>query len=187
MVHQVSIKTLVWLAAMILVIVSWEFVLAQKFENLAPTPPMGWNSWNHFACDIDENTIKEMADKMVSSGMKDAGYAYINIDDCWQGNRDSLGFIHPDTERFPSGIKDLADYVHSKGLKWGIYSCAANKTCGGYPAGRGHEDQDAITYAKWGIDYLKYDWCNTEGLNAIGAYTTMRDALFEAGRPIVFS
>lgn len=185
--YKTPIKSRTWLIVIFLVITTCEFDLAQKFENLAPTPPMGWNSWNHFACDINENTIKEMADKMVSSGMKDAGYVYINLDDCWQGNRDSLGFIHPDSERFPSGIKNLADYVHSKELKLGIYSCAGNKTCGGYPAGRGHEYQDALTYAQWGIDYLKYDWCNTEGLNAVGAYTTMRDALFEAGRPIVFS
>jgi alpha-galactosidase len=124
---------------------------------------------------------------MVSSGMKDAGYIYLNIDDCWHGNRDSLGFIHPDSLKFPSGMKALADYVHSKGLKLGIYSCAGSKTCGGFPAGRGHEYQDALIYAQWGIDYLKYDWCNTEGLNAKGAYITMRDALFTAGRPIVFS
>ena len=166
---------------------SSNFLLAQKFENLASTPPMGWNSWNHFACDINEKTIRDVADALVSSGMKDAGYLYVNIDDCWHGKRDSLGFIHPDPDRFPSGMKVLADYVHTKGLKLGIYSCAGSKTCAGYPAGRGHEYQDALTYAQWGIDYLKYDWCNTEGLNALGAYTTMRDALFAAGRPIVFS
>lgn len=170
-----------------IILFNTNFIYAQKFENLAPTPPMGWNSWNHFACDINEQTIKEMADVMVSSGMKDAGYVYINIDDCWHAERDSLGFIHPNKERFPSGMKALSDYVHSKGLKLGIYSCAGSKTCAGYPAGRGHEYQDALMYAEWGIDYLKYDWCNTEGLNPIGAYTTMRDALFAAGRPIVFS
>lgn len=163
------------------------FVMAQKFENLAPTPPMGWNSWNHFGCNINEEIIKQTADVLVSSGLKDAGYIYLNIDDCWHGERDSLGFIHPDKEKFPSGMKALADYVHSKGLKLGIYSCAGEKTCGGYPAGRGHEYQDAIVYAQWGVDYLKYDWCYTEGLNAIGSYTTMRNALYSAGRPIVFS
>lgn len=160
---------------------------AQKFENLAPTPPMGWNSWNYFACNVSEDLIRKIADSMVSSGMKDAGYVYINIDDCWHGSRDSLGFIHPNSERFPSGMKALADYVHSKGLKLGIYSCAGSKTCGGYPGSRGHEYQDALTYASWGIDYLKYDWCNTDNLNAVGAYTTMRDALYAAGHPIVFS
>ena len=160
---------------------------AQKFNNLALTPPMGWNSWNKFACDVSEVLIRETADAMVSSGLKDAGYEYIVIDDCWQLSRDSLGFIVPDPKRFPSGIKALADYVHSKGLKFGIYSCAGDKTCGGRPAGRGHEYQDAVMYAKWGVDYLKYDWCNTDKLNAEGSYTTMRDALHEAGRPIVFS
>lgn len=162
-------------------------LVGQKFENLALTPPMGWNSWNHFACDVSEEMIREMADVMVSTGMKDAGYEYINIDDCWQGKRDSLGFIHPDLVRFPNGMKALADYVHSKGLKIGIYSDAGWNTCGGHPGSRGYEYQDAMQYAKWGIDYLKYDWCNTEGLNAKGAYLTMRDALKSAGRPIVFS
>jgi alpha-galactosidase len=160
---------------------------AQKFEGLALTPPMGWNSWNTFACNVDEALIREMADAFVSSGMKDAGYTYIVIDDCWHGQRDSLGFIHPDPQRFPSGIKALADYIHSKGLKFGIYSCAGDKTCGGRPGSRGHEYQDAISYAQWGVDYLKYDWCNNTGLNSVGAYTTMRDALYAAGRPIVFS
>jgi alpha-galactosidase len=160
---------------------------AQKFENLALTPPMGWNSWNRFGCEVDENLIRETADAMVSSGMKDAGYLYVNLDDCWHGERDSLGFIHPDSKRFPSGMKALADYVHSKGLKLGIYSDAGWKTCGGRPGSRGHEYQDALTYAKWGVDYLKYDWCNTEALNAEGAYLTMREALYAAGRPIVFS
>jgi alpha-galactosidase len=159
----------------------------QKFDQLAKTPPMGWNSWNKFSCNVNEKIIRETADAMVSSGMKDAGYLYINIDDCWQGKRDSLGFIHPDPDRFPSGMKALADYVHSKGLKLGIYSDAGAQTCGGRPASRGHEYQDAITYAQWGIDYLKYDWCNTDDLNAVGAYTTMRDAIYSAGRPMIFS
>lgn len=159
----------------------------QKFDKLALTPPMGWNSWNRFACDVNEELIRATADAMVSSGMKDAGYQYVNIDDCWHGERDSLGFIQPDPTRFPSGMKALADYIHSKGLKLGIYSDAGWKTCGGKPASRGHEYQDAITYAQWGVDYLKYDWCNTEALNAEGAYLTMRDALYAAGRPVVFS
>jgi alpha-galactosidase len=162
-------------------------IYSQKFDSLALTPPMGWNSWNHFGCDVNENTIREVADAMVESGMKDAGYLYVNIDDCWHGERDSLGFIHPDKEHFPSGMKALADYLHSKGLKLGIYSDAGWKTCAGRPGSRGHEYQDAIQYAAWGIDYLKYDWCNTEGLNARGAYLTMKEALRSAGRPIVFS
>jgi alpha-galactosidase len=160
---------------------------AQKFEQLALTPPMGWNSWNKFACNVNESLIRETADALVASGMKDAGYVYINIDDCWHGTRDELGFIQPDPARFPSGMKALADYVHSKGLKLGIYSDAGWKTCGGRPGSRGREYQDALRYAKWGVDYLKYDWCNTEGLKAEGAYLTMRDALYAAGRPVVLS
>ena len=160
---------------------------AQKFDALAKTPPMGWNSWNKFQCNVSEQLIRETADAMVSSGMQTAGYQFINIDDCWHGARDSLGFIHPDPARFPSGMKALADYVHAKGLKLGIYSDAGSKTCGGRPGSRGYEYQDALAYAKWGIDYLKYDWCSTDSLHAPGAYMTMRDALAKAGRPIVFS
>jgi alpha-galactosidase len=160
---------------------------AQKFDQLALTPPMGWNSWNKFGCNVSEQLIREVADAMVASGMKDAGYQYINIDDCWHGQRDAQGFIQADPQRFPSGIKALADYIHSKGLKLGIYSDAGFKTCGGKPGSRGHEYQDALTYAKWEIDYLKYDWCFTEGLKAEGAYLTMREALRAAGRPMVFS
>ena len=159
----------------------------QKFEQLARTPPMGWNSWNKFGCDVNEALIRETADAMVASGMKDSGYLYINIDDCWHGERDYAGFIHPDPKRFPSGMKALADYVHARGLKLGIYSDAGWKTCGGRPGSRGHEYQDALTYAQWGVDYLKYDWCNTDALNAEGAYLTMREALYAAGRPMVFS
>ena len=160
---------------------------AQKIEGLALTPPMGWNSWNKFHCNVSESLIRETADAMVSSGMKDAGYQYVNIDDCWHGTRDSLGFIRPDSAHFPSGIKALADYIHSKGLKLGIYSDAGSMTCARRPGSRGYENQDAETYARWGVDYLKYDWCNTDSLSAVGAYMTMRDALFRSGRPIVFS
>ena len=160
---------------------------AQKFDELAKTPPMGWNSWNKFQCDISEKLIRETADAVVSTGLKDAGYIYVNIDDCWHGTRDVSGFIQPDAKRFPSGMKALADYVHSKGLKIGIYSDCGNQTCGGRPGSRGHEYQDALTYAQWGIDYLKYDWCHAEDLKAPGAYATMRDAIHEAGRPMVFS
>lgn len=159
----------------------------RKFDNLAMTPPMGWNSWNKFGCNVDEKLIREVADALVSTGMKDAGYTYINIDDCWHGDRDSLGFIHPDPKRFPSGMKALADYIHSKGLKLGIYSDAGSQTCGGKPGSRGYEFQDAQTYAKWGVDYLKYDWCNTEGLKAEGAYKTITAAIRKAGRPMVLS
>jgi alpha-galactosidase len=179
---KTSMKILLFAA---LVICSTAF--GQKFEGLALTPPMGWNSWNRFGCNVDEQMIRSMADGMVASGMKDAGYQYIVIDDCWHGGRDSLGFVYPDPQRFPSGMKALADYIHSKGLKFGIYSCAGEKTCAGRTGSRGHEYQDALTYAKWGVDYLKYDWCNNEGLSSVGAYTTMRNALHAAGRPVVFS
>jgi alpha-galactosidase len=155
--------------------------------TLALTPPMGWNSWNKFACNVSEQLIRETADAMVRTGMRDAGYQYVNVDDCWHGQRDSLGFIHPDSARFPSGMKALADYVHARGLRFGVYSDAGSKTCGGKPGSRGYERQDALMYAKWGVDYLKYDWCNTEQLSAHGAYLTMHDALVGTGRPIVFS
>lgn len=162
-------------------------LVAQKNLQLALTPPMGWNSWNDFGCNVSEKLIKETADAMVASGMKDAGYVYVNIDDCWHGERDSLGFIHPDPQKFPSGMKALVDYVHAKGLKLGIYSDAGTKTCGGKPGSRGYEYQDALTYAKWGIDYLKYDWCNTDGLLAKEAYKTMRDAIAHTKRPMIYS
>jgi len=162
-------------------------LFAQKFEDLAKTPPMGWNSWNKFACDISEKTIKEIADSMVSSGMRDAGYIYLVIDDCWQVDRDSAGNIVADPKRFPSGMKSLGDYIHSKGLKFGIYSDAGTATCQGRPGSRGYEFQDARTYASWGVDYLKYDWCNHGKQNSESSYTTMRDALYKAGRPVVFS
>ena len=164
------------------------FLFPQKFKGLANTPPMGWNSWNCFECDgISEQTIKEIADAMVRTGMKDAGYRYIVIDDCWQIARSEDGTIMADPIKFPSGIEALADYIHSKGLKFGIYSCAGTQTCENRPGSRGHEYQDARTYAEWGVDYLKYDWCNTGSQDAIASYTTMRDALYKAGRPIVFS
>jgi len=160
---------------------------AQKFEQLAKTPPMGWNSWNKFGCNVSEDLIMGMADAMASSGMKDAGYEYVVIDDCWQVSRDEKGDIVADKEKFPHGIKYLADYIHGKGLKFGIYSCGGSKTCAGRPGGRGHEFQDALMYAHWGVDYLKYDWCNTTTQDTKATYITMRDGLYAAGRPIVFS
>jgi len=160
---------------------------------------MGWNSWNHFAGKVDDADVRAAADYMVSSGMKAAGYTYINIDDTWQGERDAQGFIHPNS-KFPD-MKALADYVHSKGLRLGIYSSPGPKTCAGYAGSYGHVRQDADTYAKWGIDYLKYDLCsfrdimqkeapnNPEKQNQlmIAAYRQMHDALLATGRPIVFS
>jgi alpha-galactosidase len=156
--------------------------------KLAPTPPMGWNSWNKFGCNVNEQLIRETADAMVSSGMKDAGYQYVVIDDCWQVTRDASGNIVADAKNFPSGIKALADYVHSKGLKFGIYTDIGTKTCAGRPGSRGHEYQDARQYAAWGVDYVKVDWCNTyPNQEASSSYATMRDALSASGRPIVFS
>ncbi|WJS94752.1 glycoside hydrolase family 27 protein [Flavobacterium johnsoniae] len=161
---------------------------AGKFEGLAMTPPMGWNSWNTFATNIDEKLVKETADIMVSSGLAAAGYNYIVLDDGWMTHeRDANGDLVPDPEKFPSGMKAVIDYVHSKGLKFGLYNCAGTKTCAGYPGTRGYEYQDARFYAKLGIDFLKYDWCNTEGITAKEAYATMSNALKTAGRPIVFS
>ena len=156
-------------------------------DRLALSPPMGWNSWNKFGCNVREDLIRQMADAMVNSGMKDAGYQYVVIDDCWQVSRDQDGNIVADPQRFPSGIKSLADYVHSLGLKFGIYSDAGDKTCAGRPGSRGHEFQDARQYAAWGVDYLKYDWCNTGTQDARAAYLLIRDALNASGRPIVLS
>src|SRR5438309_11384237 len=156
-------------------------------NGLARTPPMGWNSWNKFGCNVSEQLIKEIADAMVASGMKRAGYRYINIDDCWQVSRDSSGNILADPVRFPSGIKALANYVHSKGLKLGIYTDAGRLTCQKRPGSFDHELQDAKTYAAWGVDYVKVDWCYSEGLDPEVQYAKFRDALAQAGRPIVFS
>ena len=156
-------------------------------NGLARTPPMGWNSWNKFGCNVSEQMIRDMADAMVSSGMKDSGYQYVVIDDCWQIARDEQGNIVADAKTFPGGIKALVDYVHSKGLKFGIYSDSGVRTCAGRPGSWGYEFQDARQYAAWGVDYLKYDWCNNGGQNSTAAYTLMRDALKASGRPIVFS
>lgn len=163
-------------------------VLNREGNLLAPTPPMGWMTWNFYGVNINEQVIKEMADAMVASGMKDAGYQYIFIDDGWQGGRDNKNNILPDPKKFPDGIKALADYVHSKGLKLGIYSDAAQLTCAGYTASLDFEKQDAKTFASWGIDYLKYDYCNapSDAITAQIRYKKMADALRESGRDIDF-
>jgi alpha-galactosidase len=183
---NISMKKTFLLVAIMLMTV---FLHAQKFKGLAMTPPMGWNSWNTFQTNISEQLVKGTADIMISSGMKDAGYTYIVLDDGWMAKeRDSItGDLIPDPEKFPNGMKTVIDYVHSKGLKFGLYNCAGTKTCAGYPGTRGYEYQDARFYASLGIDYLKYDWCNTDGLTAKEAYTTMSKALKAAGRPVVFS
>ncbi|HUN86229.1 MAG TPA: glycoside hydrolase family 27 protein [Terracidiphilus sp.] len=159
------------------------------YNGLAKTPPMGWNSWNLFAGKVDDATVRSIADAMVSSGMRDAGYIYVNIDDTWEGVRDAQGNLQTN-HKFPD-MKALADYVHSKGLKLGIYSGPGPRTCAGYPASYGHEAQDARTFAAWGIDYLKYDWCSAATIYKDSqlqpVYQKMGDALESTGRPIVYS
>jgi len=163
---------------------------AQALENnQARTPQMGWNDWNSFGCSVSDSLIRQTADVMVSSGMAAAGYKYVNIDDCWsEKSRDGSGNLVPDHIKFPSGMKAVADYVHGKGLKLGIYSSAGTTTCAGYPASLGNEQRDANTWASWGIDYLKYDNCGDhQGLSGQQRYVRMRDALAGAGRPILFA
>ncbi len=158
-------------------------------NGLARTPPMGWNSWNKFAGRVDDTGVRGMADAMAANGMKEAGYQYINIDDTWEAGRDAHGNITTN-KKFPD-MKALADYVHSKDLKIGIYSSPGPNTCAGYEGSYGHEEQDARTYAAWGIDYLKYDWCGARNLytdeEMRAVYQMMGDALLKAGRPIVYS
>lgn len=175
------------------VLVPFQFPVAALAQQnpvsarLALTPPMGWNTWNKFACNVSDELVRGMADAMVKSGMKDAGYQYVVIDDCWQVSRDKNANIVADPQRFPNGIRAVADYVHSVGLKFGIYSDAGSKTCAGRPGGLGHEYQDALMYASWGVDYLKYDWCNTTTQDAKASYANIRAALDASGRPIVLS
>jgi alpha-galactosidase len=158
-------------------------------STLAATPPMGWNSWNRFACKVTADDVRAAADAIARNGMKAAGYVYVNIDDCWQGDRDEQGRIRPNA-KFPD-MKSLVDYIHGKGLKAGIYSSPGPKTCAKYEGSYGHEEQDAQTYADWGFDYLKYDWCSAEKVyrrsDMTGAYKKMHDALVRTGRAMVFS
>lgn len=158
-------------------------------NGLGRTPPMGWNSWNHFGCDINESLIRDTADAMVSTGLAALGYKYINLDDCWaELNRDSKGNMVPKASTFPSGIKALAHYIHRKGLKLGVYSDAGNLTCSKrMPGSLGHEIQDAKTFASWGVDYLKYDNCENNGISVRERYPPMSEALLNSGRPIFFS
>lgn len=176
------------LSLLLLFVLIQGLLLSQDgFDKLAQTPPMGWNSWNTFRLKINEDLVKEVADIFIEKGLKDAGYEFVVIDDGWQIDRDDEGNIIANPDKFPSGIKSLADYIHSNGLKFGIYSDAGYMTCGEFPGSLGHEYQDARTYAAWGVDYLKYDWCHTGNMSALDAYALMRDALEKAGRPIVFS
>ncbi|HLN54345.1 MAG TPA: glycoside hydrolase family 27 protein [Bacteroidales bacterium] len=165
-------------------------------DNLALTPPMGWNSWNGLGKNVSEDLVKAIADSFLTMGLKDAGYNYIVLDDFWQGVRDSAtGMLPANPDRFPSGIKALADYVHARGLKLGIYSDAGTMTCGDQPGSYGFEEIDAKAFAEWGVDYLKYDYChcpdyaslNNDYKMAIDRYKAMGDALKATGRPIVFS
>jgi alpha-galactosidase len=184
-------------AFVICVALSLPMPAAAQDSKVAATPPMGWNSWNHFNRKVDDATVRAQADAMVSSGMRDAGYVYVNIDDTWEGERDDKGVVHTNS-KFPD-MKALADYVHSKGLKIGIYSSPGPKTCAGFEGSYGHEEQDAQTYAAWGIDYLKYDLCSLRDMMKtaaspeaahqimIDAYIKMQKALAKTGRPIVYS
>ena len=156
-------------------------------NGLGKTPQMGWNSWNKFGCNINEKLIYDTIDALVDSGLVDAGYNYINLDDCWQSARDSNGKIVVDPKAFPNGIKPLADYAHKKGLLFGLYSDAGYKTCAGRPGSLGYEEIDARTYAEWGVDYLKYDNCFTDGTPPEVRYPVMRDALLKQNRPIFYS
>jgi len=173
---------------------------APAASQVAQTPPMGWNSWNYFAGKVTDKDIRDSADQIVANGMRDAGYIYVNIDDTWEGERDANGVLHTNS-KFPD-MKALADYVHSKGLKLGIYSGPGTKTCAGYAGSYGHEEQDAKLYAEWGIDYLKYDLCSfipdvmqkqapndkaAQMRLMIAAYDKMAKALKATGRPILFS
>jgi alpha-galactosidase len=173
--------------------------LPRSYNGLAATPPMGWNDYNAYGLDVTESLVRETADTMVASGLRDAGYVYVNIDDGWMADtRDGAGNLRPDPARFPHGIAALADYVHARNLKLGIYEDGGVQTCGGKPGSLGHERQDAALFAAWGVDYLKYDNCYASpgcaqtcwydvATPARQRYAAMREALIGTGRPIVFS
>jgi alpha-galactosidase len=183
----------IWPAIFVLVAVIAGALQAQPQEfrpvTLALKPPMGWNDWYQYECKVEDAAVRANADALVSTGMKAAGYIYVNLDDCWQGKRDTQGIIHPNS-RFPD-MKALADYVHGKGLKFGLYSSPGPKTCAGYEGSFGHEDQDAKTYARWGVDFLKYDWCSASQVykpeEMQAAYRKMFEAIQKTGRPMVYS
>jgi len=156
-------------------------------NGLGITPQMGWNSWNHFGCNINEKLIHDTITTISKSGLAAAGYIYVNMDDCWAGSRDNQGNIHPDNRSFPNGIKPLADYAHQLGLKFGLYSDAGTATCAGRPGSLNYEKNDANSYAAWGVDYLKYDNCNNQNIPPKTRYPIMRDALNATGRQIFYS
>ena len=168
------------------------FVASLAGEHVGQTPALGWNSWNAFRCDVSETLVRQVAEALVTTGLRDAGYVHVNIDDCWMSHRDPHTHrIVPFADKFPSGMQALGDYIHSLGLKFGLYSDTGNKTCEGYPGSFGHERLDASTYAEWGVDYLKYDFCNMaeehKDVSQREAYTVMRDALNATGRAVLFS
>jgi alpha-galactosidase len=188
------------IAAAVLILLT--FVTDRPAAQAAPgspavTPPLGWNDWNSFGCNVNETVIRQATDAMVSSGMRDAGYQYVVVDDCWfDPQRDAAGNLRGSPSKFPSGMRALGDYIHSRGLKFGIYEVPTDRTCaqrsGAYPGSTGslgHEAQDARTFASWGVDYLKYDWCSPDGTRdeQVARFTVMRDAVRATGRPIVYS
>lgn len=160
-----------------------------RMTMMAPIPPMGWNGWNHFRCSekVNESLVKQIADAMVSSGMKAVGYRYINLDDCWQVARDRFGTIVPDIHKFPNGMRSLGEYIHSKGLLFGIYTSAGRTTCEKRPGSFGYEQQDVNTYASWGVDYVKVDWCGIDYLDTETQYKKWRQVIEKTGRPMVLS
>jgi len=181
-----------WIACGIMAVLACAWPAVPSFAQslrLAATPPMGWNDWYQYQCKVSDAIVRANVDVLVSSGMRDVGYQYVNIDDCWQGKRDAQGFIHPNS-RFPD-MKALADYIHSKGLKFGLYSSPGPRTCTHFEGSYQHEKQDAETYAKWGVDFLKYDWCSAGKVyrpdQMQAAYRKMHEALQSTGRPIVYS
>ncbi len=185
-------------AVVAMLAVTMSAVAVRALENgVARTPPMGWNTWNTFGCNINETLIRQMADALVSTGMRDLGYKYVVVDDCWfNPNRDSAGNLQGDPGRFPSGMKALGDYLHARGLLFGIYQVPAAETCAQYfntypgaTGSMGHEAQDARQFAAWGVDFLKYDWCSPAGTidDQVRSFARMRDALAATGRPIVYS
>jgi alpha-galactosidase len=148
---------------------------------------MGWNSWGYFGCRVSEALVRQTADALADSGLRDVGYRYVVVDDCWQGARSPDGTLQADPARFPSGVQTLAEYVHARGLKFGLYTDVGERTCQGRPGSLGHEMQDAATFARWGVDFLKVDWCHSQGVDASMAYRRMSNAIAATGRPIVFS
>ncbi|CAG8720142.1 3968_t:CDS:10, partial [Cetraspora pellucida] len=175
---------IMWSAIFVIAFITFSYGLE---NGLGRTPPMGWSTWNHFQCGVNENLLKDAADAMVDLGFLKAGYNYLNLDDCWEGNRDKNGYINTDPKTFPGGIKPLADYAHSKGLLFGIYSDAGRLTCARRIGSLGYEKQDAEKFAEWGIDFLKYDNCHNDGSPEKDRYEAMGRELNKTGRPIFYS